>query len=253
MNLSYKTWAHPSPRCVAFLVHGLGSNSTWWEASAQFFLKNNISSCAIDLRHHNSFKEFSLAIKELLAIIRKDNPGCKIFAVGESMGALIILSMALNDSALFDGLICVSPAFDSKAPLKLPDYFKIFSPIFYEPNKRHKLPVRSDMCTRDPVHLKMIEATYDNDVMQTSKVLFDIFITQIYMRIFTIKLESPLLFLIAGDDKLVYIKASKKVFEKIKAKDKSIIEYPGMYHSLSIDLGREKVFQDILNWITVRI
>jgi alpha-beta hydrolase superfamily lysophospholipase len=251
--ISYKIWAHPSPRCIAFLVHGLGSNSTWWEESAQFLLKNNISAYAIDLRHHNSFKEFFLAIKKLQTIIRKDNPGHKIFAVGESMGALIILSLALKNRLLFDGLVCISPAFDSKLLLKLPEYFKIFLPILYKPNKLHKLPLTPDMCTRDPSYLKIIEASYDKDIIQTSRVLFDIFITQTYMKIFTMKLDVSLLFLIAGDDKIIYSKASKKVFEKMKAKDKNIIEYPEMYHSLSIDLGKEKVFQDILNWMTRRI
>lgn len=251
--LSYKIWAHPSGRCIAFLVHGLGGNSSWWEGLSQFLLKKDISSYAIDIRHCGSFKEFFLAIKELHAIIKKSNPGSKIFAVGESMGALVILSMALKDPGLFDGVACISPAFDSKAPLKLQDYFKIFLPLLYKPNKRQTLPVTPDMCTRDPVYLKMIESTYDKDVMQTSKVLFDIFLTQIYMRTISMKVKAPLLFLIAGDDKLVYKDASIKVFKKIRAKDKNVIEYPGMYHSLSIDLGREKVFQDMLEWMERRI
>ncbi|MDP3791419.1 MAG: alpha/beta fold hydrolase [Candidatus Omnitrophota bacterium] len=251
--ISYKTWAHSSPQCIAFLIHGLGANSSWWEEFAQFLLKNNISSYAIDLRRHTSFKEFFLLINELLAIIKKDNPGKKIFAVGESMGSLIILAMALKDKAVFDGLACISPAFNSRAPLKPFDYVKIFLPLLYNPEKKYRLPVTSDMCTRDPAYLKMIETTYDKDVLSTSRVLFDIFIAQISMRIFGMKIGVPILFLVAGDDKLVYSDASIKVFKKISAKDKNIIEYPGMYHSLSIDTGREKVFADILNWMTRRI
>lgn len=251
--LSYKTWAHPSPRCIAFLVHGLGANSSWWEDFARFLLKNNISSYAVDLRQYGSFKEFFLAVKELCAIARKENPKSKIFAVGESMGSLIILSMAIKDSAIFDGLACISPAFNSKAPLKPLDYFNIFLPLLYNSRKEYRLPVTSDMCTRDPACLKMIEATYDKDVLSTSRVLFDIFITQISMRAFGMKIDVPLLFLVACDDKLVYSSASLKVFKKIKAKDKEIIEYPGMYHSLSIDIGREKVFQDIVKWIEARV
>lgn len=251
--LSYKTWIHPSPRCVLFLVHGLGANTAWWEGFAGFLLKNNISSYAVDLRQYSSFKEFFLAIDELRAIIKRGNPGAKIFAVGESIGALIILSMALKDQALFDGLACISPAFKSRAPLKVPDYFRIFLPLFYNPRKQHRLPMTPDMCTRDTLYLKIIEATYDRDVLSTSKVLFDIFITQVYMRVFNMRIVPPLLFLIAGDDKLVYSAASRKVFKRIESKDKEMIDYPGMYHSLSIDLGREEVFEDILKWIDKRI
>ena len=75
--LSYKTWAHPAPRCVAFLVHGLGANSSWWEEFAQFLLKNNTSSYAIDLRQYGSFKEFFAAVDSLRAIVKRDNPGKK--------------------------------------------------------------------------------------------------------------------------------------------------------------------------------
>jgi alpha-beta hydrolase superfamily lysophospholipase len=169
------------------------------------------------------------------------------------MGALIILSMALKDQSLFDGLVCVAPAFNSKAPLNLKDYFRIFLPIFYDRNKRCTLPVSSDMCTRDPAYLKMIEATYDKDVLATSQVLFDIFITQLRMRLSRMRIDSCLLFLVAGHDLLVHSQASVKVFGRLKCKDKTLIDYPGMYHALSIELGKEKVFQDIWSWIDRRI
>jgi alpha-beta hydrolase superfamily lysophospholipase len=252
-GISYKVWASASPRAKLLLIHGLGANSSWWESFASQSLKNGFSSYAIDLRENQSFAEFFDSINNLIIKIKADNPGKKIFAVGESMGALIILSMALKDQAIFDGLICIAPAFNSKMPLKLPDYLRIFLPIFYDRNRRHKLPVSSDMCTRDPVYLKMIEATYYKDVMSTSQALFDIFVTQLRMRLLRMRIESPLLFLIAGHDLLVYPEASVKVFGRLRCEDKTLIEYPGMYHALSIELGKEKVFQDIWSWIDKRI
>jgi len=235
------------------LIHGLGANSSWWESFASGSLKNGLSSYAIDLREGRSFAEFFDSINNLLVKIKTDNPGKKIFAVGESMGALIILSMALKERTIFDGLVCIAPAFNSKAPLKLKDYFRIFFPLFYDRNRRCTLPVSSDMCTRDPAYLKMIATTYDKDVMSTSQVLFDIFIIQLRMRLLKIRIDPPLLFLVAGDDLLVYSEASVNVFGKLKCKDKTLIEYPGMYHALSIELGKEKVFQDIWSWVDKRV
>lgn len=252
-GISYKVWSSPSPRAKLLLIHGLGANSSWWESFASESAKNDLSSYAIDLRERKSFSEFFDSIKSLLVKIKRESPGKKIFAVGESMGALIILSMALKNQALFDGIICVAPAFNSKAPLRLPDYFRIFFPILYDRNKRCSLPVSSDMCTRDPAYLKMIESTYDKDVMSTSQVLFDIFVTQLRMRLSSMRIDSPLLFLVAGNDLLVYSEASVKVFGRLRCKDKTLIEYPGMYHALSIELGKEKVFRDIWSWIDKRI
>jgi len=45
---------------------------------------------------------------------------------------------------------------------------------------------------------------------------------------------------------------SEKVFRGLKTKDKKIIMYPEMYHALSIELAREKVFEDILRWLIKR-
>lgn len=252
-GISYRAWAATSPRAKLLLVHGLGANPSWWEQFASESLKKNFSSYAIDLRELKSFAEFFNSINILIAKMKEDDPGKKIFAVGESMGSLIILSMALKNQDIFDGIVCVSPAFNSKLPLKLKDYINIFSLLFHDRNRRCPLPVSPDMCTRDQKYLKVIEATYDKDVMATAKVLFDIFIIQLRMRLFKMRLEHPALFLVAGSDILVCPKSSKNVFRKLICKDKTIIEYPDMYHALSIELDKEKVFQDIWSWIDKRI
>lgn len=252
-GISYKAWVHPSPRSVLLLVHGLGANPDWWEALSAFFLKSNHSLYAIDLRKSSSFKAFKSDILALRGIIKKDNPQKKIFAICESMGALIILSMALEDKELFDGLICISPAFKSVAPLKITDYIKIFLSLLYNPKNTYKLPIDAYMCTHDADFAKIIEADYNKDLLSTPKVLRDIFIAQVYLIFSKKEILLPVLFLLAGDDKLVDGNVSKKVFSSLKTPDKALIEYDGMYHSLSIEVGKEKVFQDMFKWIEGRV
>jgi alpha-beta hydrolase superfamily lysophospholipase len=63
----------------------------------------------------------------------------------------------------------------------------------------------------------------------------------------------PVLFLLAGEDKLVDPGMSERVFARLRANDKNIIVYPGMHHALPIDSGREEVFEDILEWIKDRV
>ena len=252
-GISYKAWVHPSPRSVLLLVHGLGANPAWWEALSAFFLKNNYSLYAIDLRNSDSFESFKNDINALRGIIKKDNPQKKIFAIGESMGSLLILSMALKDKTLFDGLICISPAFKSSAPLKITDYVKIFLPLLYNPKNRYRLPLSADMCTHDTDFINMIEADYNKDVLSTSRVFFDIFMAQTYFMFSKKDTDLPVLFLLAGEDKMVDGNMSKKIFSGLKTQDKALIEYDGMYHSLSIEVGKEKVFQDMFKWIEGRV
>jgi alpha-beta hydrolase superfamily lysophospholipase len=63
----------------------------------------------------------------------------------------------------------------------------------------------------------------------------------------------PTIFLVAGDDSIADPVASAKLFGSVAAKDKTLIEYPDMLHALSLDLGRENVFRDILNWAEQRL
>ncbi|MFC1509866.1 alpha/beta hydrolase, partial [Candidatus Omnitrophota bacterium] len=67
------------------------------------------------------------------------------------------------------------------------------------------------------------------------------------------KIKIPLLFLLAGEDKLVDPRPVKRLFESLKLEDKTIFIYPEMYHALSIDIGREKVFRDMLKWAEERL
>jgi alpha-beta hydrolase superfamily lysophospholipase len=59
--------------------------------------------------------------------------------------------------------------------------------------------------------------------------------------------------LLSGADTFVCSRASRKIFEGIKFKDKQIIEYPDMRHALTMELGREEVFGDMLKWLEKRI
>ena len=104
-GISYKAWTHPSPRAALLLVHGMGANPSWWEGLGAFFLQKGYSSCAIDLRNSDSFRAFKKDINTLYEMIKKINPQEKIFAIGESMGALLILLMVLKDKVVFDGII----------------------------------------------------------------------------------------------------------------------------------------------------
>lgn len=252
-GITYKAWAHPSPAAAFLLIHGLGGNPSWWDPLSLALTKSGYSAYAIDLRNLKSFSHFSRDILKLRELIKKEIGPKKIFVTGESMGAIIALSMIIKESALFDGIICISPAFKSRAKLDLMKYLGIFLPLFYNPGKVCDLHFTADMCTRDINFIKTIEADYRKDSLSTSRILFDIFVAQTQMRLLKSGIDMPVLFLLAGEDKLVEPDESKKFFGRLQCRDKTIIEYPEMYHSLSIEVGKEKVFKDILDWAKGRI
>jgi alpha-beta hydrolase superfamily lysophospholipase len=263
-GIIYKTWGCPSPKAVFLLVHGLGAFSGRWGFLADFFLRNNISSYAIELKgfgeteglrgHIDSFSIYIRDILSLYEIIKRENSGKNIFLIGDSMGGLISLLLAGPKPDSFAGLICFSPAFKNRMKFSLAEKIKIYLGMVLYPRKQFKMPFDSQMCTRDPDCQKAMDADKREHRLATPRLLFNLLLAQSRVNSLKEKIKIPVLFLIAGDsDKLTDPGESKAVFNGLKTKDKEIIQYTDMFHSLTIELGREKVFGDILTWVNKRI
>jgi len=262
-GILFRKWTAPAAQGALLLVHGLGAQSRRWECMADFFLEKNISSYAIDLKgfgetegprgHIGSFRTYFEDIKRLRDIISKQNPGKKVFILGESMGALISFIMAIRDPGLFDGLVCISPAFASRLKFTALEYVKILSALLYDPAKQFDMPFTPEMCTTDCDYQEMMDTDPREHRTGTSKLLFNIAMAQIRSMIFRGEITTSVLFLLAGNDVLVSPEASKSIFERLRTPDKTIIEYPEMCHALSIETGKERIFEDILKWVRKRI
>ena len=247
-------------RAVFLLVHGLGAHAGRWEALTDFFRERGISSYAVELRDfdrhpagHGSFRDNYKKIERLYDAAARDNPGKKIFLIGESMGALIAFLFTASRPALFNGLVCISPAFANRYKPAFLDSVKMALPLFYNPEKEFKLPFDSSMCTRDAYYRKKLDEDPREYRSVSSRVILEILMAQAHARFVRGKIAIPVLFLLAGEDKLVDPAASKKIFTALAVKDKTLVEFPRMYHSLSIEIGKEKVFEEILKWVEKRI
>lgn len=251
-EIGYRKWAAPQARAAFLLVHGLGAHTGRWEAMADFLLKHGISSYAIELHRVAGFGSHYKDILRLRDIIKKDGPAVKIFLVGESMGALISFLLASSRPGLFDGLICISPAFANKIKLSALDYLKIAAALFYKPHKMFRVPFDSTMCTRDIDYRKKMDQDPSEHRTASSRLLTAILFAQMHVRSVR-SLGLPVLFLVAGEDMMIDHRATSAIFNKLTAKDKELVEFPGMYHALSIDIGKEAVFGKILEWVNGRL
>ncbi len=249
-EIGYRQWVVPEPIAVFLLVHGLGAHSERWEAMADFFSGKRISSYAIDCPEPEDYYSNILRLRDTIA---ENNPGKKIFLIGESLGAIISFLLVSRHPELFDGLVCFSPAFSSRLKFPAADYFKIIASLMYDPKKEFGLPFDSTMCTRDIAYRKKMDADRRESRRASSRSIARVFLYQILAFISAKKLISPVLFLVAGDDKIADPGRSAAIFKRLAAKDKTFIEYPCLYHSLSIELGKEKVFDDLLRWTEKRI
>jgi acylglycerol lipase len=266
-DLLYRRWdAAPSPaapKAIFLLVHGLGAYSARWGFLAGRLAARGYASYAIELRgfggtperprgHIGSFRIWDRDILALRETIGRDFPGKKVFLLGESMGGLIAFALAGRNPDLFTGQVLISPAFKNAMKFPLSAYVKTALFLPFNPKLMLDLPYTSEMVTRDPDYLKVMAESPDEIRVASLKLLAGVLTAQARSGRVAKKLAVPALFLIPGVDFIIDESGSRKIFGKIAIADKTIIEYPDMYHALSIDLGRERVFEDILDWADKR-
>lgn len=262
-GLTYRQWGVGDPRCVFLLVHGLGAHAGRWEAMADFFRGKGISSYAVELRspglsgkdsaREDRLDSFRSKISALYEIAVKNNPPKKIFLIGESLGAVTSFLVCADYPRLFSGLICISPAFVPKNKLTFFDYFRILFPLFFSPEKQFVLPFDSSMCTRDPAYRSMMDKDTREYRSISSRFAFEIFLIQARAMFARKKMMTPALFLVPEEDRIIDPQGTRQAFDGLAVEDKTLVSFPGMYHSLSIELGKEAVFEEILKWAEKRL
>lgn len=266
-DILYRRWdtvppAVP-PKAVFLLVHGLGAHTARWDFLAGFLARSGFSSYGIELRgfgrtperprgHVDSLRVWERDVLRLYEIAVAQNPGRKIFVLGESIGSLIAFNMACRFPDAFAGQVLISPDFKNGLKFPLSAYLTIGALILFKPQKTIQVPFTSAMCTRDTAYQEVMDQSPDELRVASLKCLLSILSEQGKSTRLAKDLRIPSLFLISGTDLLVDERASRKLFKKLTLEDKTILEYPEMLHALSIDLGRDRVFQDILDWAEKR-
>jgi len=260
----YRRWDAPSARAVFLLVHGLGAHTTRWRFLADHFAARGFPSYALELRgfgrtperprgHIDSFRIYDRDILALRRLIGTEYPGRKVILLGESLGGLIVFNLAVRYPEEFAGQVLIAPAFKNGMKFPLSAYLTLVSRIFFQPRKTVSVPFTSAMCTRDPDYQAVMDANPDEVRVASLKLLMNTTGEQRRARKTAAATTVPLLFLVPGDDRLVDERAGKKFYARIGPADKTLIDYPDMLHALSIDRGRERVFDDILAWVDQRI
>jgi alpha-beta hydrolase superfamily lysophospholipase len=267
-DILYRKWeARPQgapAKGVFLLVHGLGAQSSRWAFLAEYLADAGWAPYAIELRgygltperprgHVDSLGVWERDVLSLRETIAAENPGRKMFLLGESIGALVAFNAVCRHPAAFDALVLISPDFKNGLKFPLSAYLTLAALILFRPKKTIAIPFTSAMCTRDISYQATMDADPGELRIGSLACLMSIMREQGRSKKLAARLSIPVLFLIAGVDYLVDEQASRKLYAKLPVADKTIVEYPEMLHALSIGLDREKVFRDILDWTGPRV
>ncbi|MBZ0291765.1 MAG: lysophospholipase [Anaerolineae bacterium] len=250
---------HDEIRAVVLLVHGINEHSGRYTHVAQALTDQHYAVYALDHRGHGRsegprvfFPRFEYAVNDqeiYFEQVRATNPGRPIFVYGHSMGALIAPQLTLRRQADIAGLIITGTplALESKQlPLMvwLGGTLEKFIPHFKLPGissaNLTRDTTRVEAFDRDPLnHHGGIPVRSAYQLIEQSRLVRQ----QLHL------IELPLLVMHGTDDPICPSSGSQIAYDQASSADKSLKFYPGMYHEIHNEIGKEQVLTDIVTWL----
>jgi acylglycerol lipase len=248
------------------LAHGLGEHSGRYSHVIDKIVNSGISVWALDHRGHgqsegkrghiDSMNQYLSDLKKMVEIAKTNMPSkMKFLLLGHSMGGLIVLNFVENYPDIADGVIASSPGLNPgmKVPMIKGTVAKILSRIW--PSLTFDNELDSSVLSHD----NQVVKAYDEDPMVHRNITarwFTEFLNAMEKTKLSVStITIPVLMQVAGDDRLVDAVTSRRFFESLAVKDKTLFFYNSMYHEIYNEQAedRKKVLNDLVNWLNDHI
>ena len=248
-------------RANLVICHGVNSHGGQYIRAGEEFASRGFAVTALDLRgrgksdgerfYAESIDDYVSDLSLAIEHGRSEHPDLPLFLLGHSAGGVTSVTYALDHQDRLDGLICESFAFRVFAPnfaLKLLEGASHVLP------HAHVLKLKMEDFSRDPEWVATLNADplTLNEVQPVATVAAFARAGERFEREFG-RITLPLLILHGKDDKATRPDGSEQFYKEAGSTDKTLKLYDGYYHDLLNDLGREQVFDDIVQWIDARL
>lgn len=259
VSLYAQAWTPPEVRASMVVVHGLGEHSGRYLNIVNYFCPKGYAVHGYDHRGFGksegrrafteSFDDFLDDLDTFVASIRSRRPGEEIVVVGHSMGGLIVLRWAALRNPAVAAVISSGAALEAGASISR---IKIAAAkVLSRWAPRISMPNEVD--PKDLSHDQAVVQAYVDDPLvirsMTARLGWEIIRSMEETLAAAGRVQVPLLVLHGEADALVANAGSRKFFDATNAPDKRLHLYPGFYHEIFNENGKEKVFSDMEAWL----
>jgi alpha-beta hydrolase superfamily lysophospholipase len=184
------------------------------------------------------------------ARVRQLGSGRPTFILAHSHGGLIATHFAARKPEGLKGLVLTSPYYrwGTEPPALKIMGAKVLSAVL--PSLGVPLGLTSAMLSRDVEWQRETDADPLYGKNGTPRWLTTHLKAQEALTGLGRQITLPVLMLTAGADVVVSTPAARGFFETIASVDKNYKEYPGMFHEIMCEQGKEEVWADISRWIS---
>lgn len=278
---------------VVQLIHGSCEHAKRYTDFAQFLTNNGYVVYANDLRGHglsakssddlgyfaeeNGWNMLLEDLYELTRFIKEEQKDLKIFIIGHSMGSFLARHYAMIYGTEINGLIAIGTAHNPRAMLKFGKFLAersikkdggkyrnyTLNRLSYDSFCNQFKPIRTkqDWLSRDEKVVDKFRADEKCGFVFTSSAFRDMFNGLLFItdknNIKNTPKDLPIL-LISGDKDPVgsngkMVKKAYEEYKKAGIKNIHMKLYKDMRHEVLNEIGKEKVFEDVLKWINSEI
>jgi len=198
--------------------------------------------------HIDSFAQYTDDLKAALDYTRGQSPKAH-FLGGHSLGGLVAARVAIDNPPDISGV------FLSGAPFKLafdPPAWKIILSRFLG-GVLPSLQVGNELNLADLTHDKQIVELQRKDPCNHGKVTLNLYAELLKAQQDVMhrggQLKLPLLILHGGADKINAVSGSEAFYSAAGSTEKQVLIYDEFYHEIFNEIGKEKVFSDLIDWL----
>ena len=260
LSLYYEVDEAPEPKAVALIVHGFGDHCGRYPRLTEQLTSWGITCYRFDYRGHGrsegkrghilSFKDYLQDVETMRTRVVDDHPDLPKALLGHSNGGLISLHSASEAPEVWSCVVLSSPFFgiQLKVPLwkrALGRGLSAMMPSFQMPTELHGEYVSHDpevveAYNTDPLMGRVASARWFTETIKIHETSAEAAST----------LKLPILFQVSGDDHLVSLDSTLKVFESVGSVDQKLTVYDTLFHELWFELDREAVMSELQVYLT---
>jgi alpha-beta hydrolase superfamily lysophospholipase len=244
---------------VVVLVHGYAEHSGRYDHVGAWLAARGCVVWGYDQRGHGRsegargharrFDDLLDDLDLVLQAARREHPGLPIFAVGHSMGGLVVAAFARERRPDLTGAATSGPALriaDVPGPAALLA-LRVLRRL--APRVPMRRPIATDALSRDPE----VGRRYREDPLIFQRVTLalaaDLFDASERTRSGAADVQIPMLMLHGEADPLCPPSGSREFFEGLRVEGSDLRLYPGLRHEIFNEPEREAVLADLLDWM----
>jgi alpha-beta hydrolase superfamily lysophospholipase len=249
---------------LLYIIHGYGEHGGRYLHLPHYLKDTYDSFYCLDLRGHgrseglrghvDRYDEYAedvgVGIRHVYERFRNHPGGFEIDLLGHSMGGLVVLRVAhLLPDLPVTNLLVSAPLLGIAVQVSAAKIAaaRLFSKVWGTLHMTNEIDAR--LLSRDPE----VAIAYRADRLVSSKGTPRWYTELLGAMDDTMSrhdgIQWPMLLMVPLEDRIVDKQRSLTYFEGLKHPNKTLITYPGYYHEIFNDIGKEKVFQDLSNWV----